>query len=200
MTKPWQALAFATVLSAGCASSPVHYHTLVAAPGRAGGAASGPRYVVEIGPVLVPPQVDRPELVVRRSDAQTQALDNELWSAPLADELSQALSLDIQEELDHTGPAGPADDQHTVRVRVRVERFESEPGRLASIEASWDVRVGHGRIDTGMACRTVARESIDRGYEALVLGHQRAVRRLGEEIAKSVRQLLDSGRNDCRSG
>ena len=56
------------VLMTACASSPLHYHTLVPAARGAVPKSSTRPYGVDVERVTVPAQVDRPELVVRRNE------------------------------------------------------------------------------------------------------------------------------------
>ncbi|MFP3409398.1 ABC-type transport auxiliary lipoprotein family protein, partial [Pseudomonas sp. SIMBA_065] len=81
--------------------------------------------------VVVPPQVDRPQLVVRQGQSGLAILETEWWGANLVDEFRSAL----QDQLG--GPAGDA----KAAVRVDVQRFDTVPGRYASLEAVWRLKL-----------------------------------------------------------
>ena len=190
---------------AGCASvPPEQFYTLtggVAAVDAAGDAATVapvvPMYV-EIGPVSVPLQVSRTQLVVRSdSDSGVNILEQQRWAGPLAGEIGQALSLGI------TSRVGAIDVYRTpypeeiavYRVSTNVQRFESAPGQYALIDAVWSVRPpGNGTV---LTCRTVARESVGTGTDALVTGHRRAVGQIAAGIAGVIRRMAGGMTTGC---
>ena len=74
------------------------------------------------------------------------------------------------------------------RVAIEVQRFESTLGEAATLDAIWTVsRAKDGLTRTG---RTTAREATpDRSYDALAAAHSRALARLSQDIADSVRAV-----------
>jgi uncharacterized lipoprotein YmbA len=181
-------------LMAACASAPAHYHTLVPAPPDAAVAPPPSSYEVEVESVKIPPQVDRFEWVVRRSNGEIALVENELWIAPLADDLRNAVSIEIDRQLRSTDAAG-ARNPPSISIRLDVERFESAPDRYALIEATWQLRVNHTTPRAASTCRTYAYERVGNGYAGLVRGHQRAVALIADQIA-SAAQRLAAGRTD----
>jgi len=181
------------VLLAGCASTDNdHFYTLngaaaAAAATPATAAPSGQVYI-EMLAVNVPAQVKRKELVVSKGTGQIDMLEHHRWIGPLADEIGHALSQQVSAELGAIDvyrtpyPAGAA----PYRISTNVQRFESVPGEYALIDATWSVRrVGS---ETVLTCRSVLREPVGQGYEALVAGHRAALARLGSAIAAAVRK------------
>ncbi len=95
----------------GC-STPNNYHTLVPGePVRDGGQR------IQVARVAVPPQVDRPQLVVRQGQSGLAILETEWWGANLVDEFRSAL----QDQLG--GPVGSG----KALLRVDVQRFDTVP-------------------------------------------------------------------------
>jgi len=189
----------AGLVLAGCASSPPeHFYTLSGGAGAVP-AAAATRLYVEVGAVSVPPQVSRNQLVVL-SGSGIDILEQERWAGPLASEIGQALSLGI------TGTLGAIDVYHTpypdkaavYRISTNVQRFESAPGQYALIDAVWSVRqLSSGTV---LTCRTVARESVGAGYEALVAGHRKAVAQVAAAISTAVQGMALGGRGACPAG
>ncbi|MBJ7313802.1 PqiC family protein [Rugamonas sp. CCM 8940] len=168
--------------------------TASAAPKTAGGVL-----YIELQAVSVPQQVSRSQLVVTSGPGRVELLEQERWSAPLASELGQALSLAVTGELGAIDVfRTPTPEQAAVyRISTNVQRFESAPGQYALIDAVWSVRrVGSSAV---LTCRSVANEALPAGsgYDALVAGHRRAVRQVGADIAKAVRALAKSGQAGC---
>ena len=120
-------------------------------------------------------------------------LENELWIAPLADELRSALSIELVRRLSLADAQDPRRDLGPISVRVDVERFESAPGDYALVEASWSLRVNSSVRRDAMVCRTLAYERVPGGTSALVRAQQHAVALIADEIAATaLRSTLDN--------
>lgn len=148
----------------GCSSTPNNYHTLVPSePVR----DSGQR--IQVVRVAVPPQVDRPQLVVRQGQSGLAILETEWWGANLVDEFRSAL----QDLLG--GPAGGG----KASLRVDVQRFDTVPGRYASLEAVWRLKQ-QGQAE--LTCRTSVQTAADNSITSLVNAHQANLRKLAEAV------------------
>lgn len=176
-------------LAAGCASTPPsQFYSLstVAEP-----AASSSGMVVSVGPVSVPAAVDRPQLVVTIGPNQVQLDEFNRWASPLQDEIAQALAGDLVVALGTpkvTTFANGAGEDAQYRVLVEVQRFESQQGVAASLDAAWTVRrVKDGESVSG---RTNVREPVQQpGYAALAAAHSRGIGRLAQDISVAARSL-----------
>ncbi|MES2115693.1 MAG: PqiC family protein [Pseudomonadota bacterium] len=188
-----------TVLSAlalaGCASAPPdHFYSLSNGLPSAGATmpATAP-YFIEVLAPSVPPQVARSQLVITSGAGRIDLLEQERWSAPLASEIGQALSLALSVRLGAIDVfRTPAPEQAAIyRISTSVQRFESVPGQYALLDAVWSVRLaGSPKV---LTCRSEFKESVAPGYDALVDGHRRAVGRLADSIAAAVRRLAAGG-------
>ncbi|MCP1374470.1 PqiC family protein [Dyella lutea] len=194
-------VALGAVLALGaCASAPTHYYTLVppasAAPEQGG---SGPAF--ELLPVSIPAQDDQPQLVVRQGGQGVALLQGERWIAPLADEIRGALSAGIARALGHPDVSGLArQGQPVVRIKVDVRRFDSQPGGYALLEAGWSLRLLDGDgAPRSLACASRFNQPVGAGYDALVQGHQQALGRLADQIARAARDL-EAGDARCPGG
>jgi len=187
-------IGMAALLAACATTDSDHFYTLngPAAPAPTAQAAAQPVYI-EMLAVNVPAQVKRKELVVTTGAGQVDMLDHHRWIGPLADEIGHALSLQVSAELGAIDvyrtpyPAGAA----PYRISTNVQRFESVPGQYALVDATWSVRqVGS---DAVLTCRSVLREPVGQGYDALVAGHRAALARLGSAMAAAVRKGPGAG-------
>ena len=176
---------------AACASAPTHFYTLQSsAIAHVEAAAVAPPFLIEVLPIVVPAQVDQPELLVRQSEQRVAVLDSERWVAPLAAELRGALSADLVGALDTRDVYGLAHPQTTplYRIQLDIRRFDSWPGRHALIEADWSIRGGDAERAL-VTCTSIASERVEPNYDALVQGHQRALARIADDIAAVVRSI-----------
>jgi uncharacterized lipoprotein YmbA len=176
------------VLAAGCASSPARFYTLSA---TAAPSAAASKISVAVGPVTIPPAVDRPQIVVSTSANQVTLDDFNRWASPLQDNLGSVIAENLVALL---GTPRVTLFPQTLgadvdyRVQIEIRNFESTPEKSAALDAVWTVRrTKDGKTETG---RTSVRENVaDSGYEALAAAHSRGVARLSQDIAEVVRAL-----------
>jgi uncharacterized lipoprotein YmbA len=174
----------------GCASTPVRYYTLSATTEPAASSPSSDLSVV-VGPVSVPAEVDRPQMVVRTGPNQIRVDEFNLWASPLQSNISRVVAQNLVTLL---GTPHVTLFPQTVsadagyRVAIEVQRFDAAPGQAATLDAVWTVRrTKDGGTQTG---RTTVREAVQENtYETLAAAHSRAVTRLSQDIATAVRAL-----------
>jgi len=192
----WSGGAAAALLLAGCASAPPeHFYSLSSGMAPAS-AAPNPGYYIEVHNVSVPQQLARSQLVVTSGEGRIDVLEQERWASPPASEIGQALSLAVSGELGAIDVfrTQPPDKATVYRISTSVQRFESAPGQYALLDAVWSVRpAGSQQV---LTCRTIAREEVAAGNEALVMGHRRNIAHMATDIAKAVRSQA-SGTGAC---
>lgn len=192
------ALALSLMLT-GCASAPNdQFYTLSGGPTTAAPAATtGAPLYFEMRPITVPAQVRRPQLVTSSADGRVDLEEHHRWAGPLADEIGTGLSLGIAAELGAIDVyRSPAPKGSTLyRVGANIQRFESVPGSYALIDAVWNVRkLDDSEVQT---CRSVFREPVGAGYDALVAGHRAALAKLAAAIAAGVRGQAEGRAPGC---
>ena len=192
-TAPLAALCALAALVAGCSSTPPSsFYTLshTVAPTAAPGVPASQLAVV-VGPVSIPAIVDLPQMVVTTGANQIAIDEFHRWASPLASDISRVVAENLVVMLGTPRVSqfqqalnAPAD----YRVAIEVQAFVSEPGEAATLNAVWIVRrTKDGKTDTG---RTALREpASDKGYDALVAAHGRAISRMSQDIADAVRAL-----------
>lgn len=166
----------ALLLLAACRSDPIHYHTLIPAQ-PAADAQGGPNLQFES--VSVPPQVDRPQMVIREGSSGLAILETEWWGASLSEELQSAL-------VDQLSSAG---NGHKWLLRVEVQRFDTVPGQYALVDAQWRLRSAGSEV-SALTCRTTVQTPAGPTIDDLVVAHQNNVKRL----ASAIRQAASSAR------
>jgi hypothetical protein len=148
--------------------------------------------------VRIPSEVDRPELVIRRSDEQLTVLSNDLWLAPLHEEVRSALLNDIRGKLPRV-PPGRGVSAHKFVVFVDVRRFESEPAKYALIEAEWRIAPAEAPKSAAPVCRTLVQVPIAGGVSGLVRGYQQAISKVASSITLNVLAAEKGGLLGCLS-
>ena len=192
-----------TLACCGCASAPVSYYTLIAPAAASSAETVSTCCIIEIRNVRIPPQVDKPELVIRRSDEQFAVLSNDLWIAPLRDEVRGALLDDIRGKLPPAQPGEGGRAQKFV-IWVDVSRFESEPGRYALIEAEWRIEpapslrsAAPGPKFAAPVCTTLAQVPIAGGVSDVVRGYRQAISAVASSITLKLRDAQQGGPAEC---
>ena len=176
-------------LAASCASPMSRFYTLSAAASAP--AATTSNLSVVVGPVSVPPVVDRPQIVVTTGTNQVRLEEFNRWASPLQSNISRVVAENLVAML---GTPRVVLFSQTLgvdidyRVGIEVQRFESMPGEASTLDAVWTVsRTKDGKSQTG---RTTVREvASDKGYDTLASAHSRGLARLSRDIADAVRAL-----------
>ncbi len=185
------ALLAAISLSLGACSSSVktYYYTLQTDAAAARAAAPTRQTSIALAGVSLPEIVDRPQLVLRTGATQLDISDNHLWGQPLKSEIAHRLAVDLARE---TGaarvilPGQAGYDDAEMKLAVDILRFDSVPGKEATIEARWSVQ--RKGVTQPLSGHALVREAVNgTSYDALVAAHGRALAQLSREIAATLK-------------
>ncbi|HVP66516.1 MAG TPA: PqiC family protein [Anaeromyxobacteraceae bacterium] len=162
------------------------YYTLSAdrvqpPPGRRVVAALG------LGPVVLPPYLDRSEFALRIGPDEIAYASDERWAAPLADLFARALAEDLRALVPAAqvvpwpySPASPPD----ISVAVDVLRFEADASGKVSFEARFSLRGGGKVLAQG---ETRFQESVTaRDTPAAAASLSRAIAALARDVADAA--------------
>ena len=146
---------------------------------------------VAVGPVTIPADVDRPQIVNTVGPNRVRLEEFDRWAAPLQNDIARVIVANLVVALGTprvTLASQPVAAGSDYRAVVEVQRFESALGDGATLDAVWSVaRTKDGKAQTG---RTTAREAAaERSFDALAAAHSRAVGRLSQDLANAVREL-----------
>ncbi|MDR3384690.1 PqiC family protein [Cupriavidus basilensis] len=191
-------LALAAAMLAGCASPDPRYYTLAQGPaaatatGTEGRAAAPAQPVwIEVAPVRVPERLNRPQLVVRdgKDGNALKLLDLSRWSAPLPDELRDALSQQLQARLGavDTYQQGLSEVEPVFRITTEVVRLDADVGQRAGAIINWTVRrLPDGKVKAG---RTQAELAAPGAVDGVVAAYRQIVASTADDIAAGVETL-----------
>ena len=193
--RPWPSLLLLPLLLlllalAGCATpAALRLHSLMPEPAPAAD-ATGPPLIIQLGPVVVPAQVDQPQWLVRLPDGTLALLDNERWASPLRDELRAALRETLARRWGVQDAAGAVTAAPAWRVNLELLRLDSTPAREARLDAQWAIAaVPPAAGNAALGCRATLRQAVGAGSVALADGHRRIVARLADRIGRQLRAL-----------
>jgi len=171
----------------GCgASAPARFYTLDAAASANGTPAA--HHAVLVGPVSIPPVVDRPQFVVQVAPNRVAVDEFNRWAAPLDDSIARAVAGNLATLLgtSKVAVAPLANFDPDYRVTINVQRFDSLRGEAVIVDAVWAVR--KTGVKDARSGRTLAREAVqDESFEALAAAHSRALATVSGDIAAAIR-------------
>jgi hypothetical protein len=174
---------------AGCASAPVSYYRLDT-DGGAGAASvvASPR--VQVGPVAVPPWLDRQQIVLDDGSGRLQVLDQSRWAAPLPNMIAAALARSVGRSfggatIDAWPSASPLAADW--RVVVEIHALQAQPGKGLHLDAAWRIEHDGKVAATG---RRVADFPAAQGMDGLIAAHDAALDQLGADVAAGLRRVI----------
>jgi uncharacterized lipoprotein YmbA len=177
----------ASLLITGCGGSSQQYFRL-----SAENAATLPdesSISLGIGPVSLPPYIDRSELVFQSGPNEFQIPPNVSWAGSLRDNITAVLASDLQtalgarEVLTYPWPGGRAPARHVALV---VRQFHGISGSGAILDVSWRIENADSLIISQNS--RVFHEPINGdGYGAVVAAESRLLAQCAAAIARSLR-------------
>jgi uncharacterized lipoprotein YmbA len=193
---------FATLGLAACSSAPTHYYTLVPTAPNSNAQANlpAPAFQFEMQSVLIPVQVDQPQVVVRKGGGALAILETERWSAPLADEFHDSLANQMELKLGTRDLAGlpKTSGLPILSLQTDVRRFDSLPGQYALIDVVWSISLrGDGEKRRSLTCSSVIRQPAGPQVHDLVVAHQQAIGQLASVIAGTARSWSKQRGTGC---
>ena len=180
------------VLVASCGSGPKERFYVLGAVDTDQAPSTLATYSVVVGPVSLPETVDRPQIVLRAGPNRVELSEFDRWAEPLKKAIPRVIAANLAQQLGtsqvyaYSQAVSSAADY---RVWVDVQRFELAPEqREVTLEALWSVQ--HGGQDNLKPGHSLIRETAGAsGYEALVSAQERALARISQDIAESVRAM-----------
>lgn len=198
---PRQRMLLPVLLLSGCAGSPaVTYYTLTPLPQQQAvtPAWTAERPRLELMPIRLPEEVDRPQLVLRTSPVTVSRREQWRWSGPLAEDIARTLAVSLEQGLPGVQvSAGPAMTTGAGRYRLQLDVRQLQSSLQKPAGVFWDL---HWRLQGPdqkelVSCHARLGEAVATASgEALVQAHQRVLARLAGQLQPVLSAALASGR------
>jgi uncharacterized lipoprotein YmbA len=186
--------------ASGCTSPPIKYYTLSPAQWVATGSSQqAVRAVVAVR--SVPAGLDTAELVVRRDDTHVELAEGARWTAPLADEVREALNEALRREYGIAGvDSSPSHSSPLTRVEVSVRKFDAAVGDSVSLIADWTLtyQATEGPPEH-LICRSLFKESAGVGLDGVVKASQTLIIHLAHDVGGAVSAVAANKPPECRT-
>jgi len=191
----------AAALMAACASPEPTLHTLSVRPA----ATDAGRFerAFRLAGVRVPDRLDKPQIVLRTSDSEVQALEQQRWASPFGSELRDALSAQLAGALsavDVGGGVVPA-GVPLYRITADMPSYDARPGQSVAALVAWRVTrdaatpgtPGTSAPAPALACQTTLTAPVaadaSASVDPVVSSTQQVVQQWSAQIAQSVLAL-----------
>ncbi len=181
---------------AGClgTSRSSRFYTLEPLQVGDGPGATATDATLAVGPVELPDYVDRPQIVTRSGTNELVIAEFERWGGSLDRQISGSLVATLRDRLAPRQIAvvplksAVLSSRPAYRMTVSVSRFDGVPGQSVVLQARWELCTQGGGKEESLGVKEASvTEQIDgSGYDALVAAMQRALVRLGEQMADGV--------------
>jgi hypothetical protein len=182
-------LLMSCILAAGCASPPVHYVSLEAQNNAV--AMRDDPTSIEIGPLVLPASLERPQLVLSGGAGRLTVLEQTRWSGPLSRLVAQTLADDVSRDLGMTQVVAfpqPSGWPSQFKVLIEVHDLLGVPGEHVHLDAGWRVLQdgqprAQGRFVVDEPCR-------EPGVDGVVAAHSRVLAAFAVQLAAALQPLL----------
>jgi len=192
-------IAFLTIVVGGmmltaCGrSTPAKFYALqpveLSSPGR-----SLPRDVaLAVGPVAIPADIDRAEIVTRDAGNEVSFSEFRRWAGPLAKSIASVMAQNISTLLatDRVTPFTRENIfQPTHRVVISINRYDSQLSKEFLLDATWSIKKLKGS-KLLLVQNSIIRESpASSTYEGLVAAQSKALAALSQKIAAALLDVV----------
>ncbi len=182
-------IAVAMLAVTGCGSTPPsnHYQLDEPAATRLSGIDRG--IAVGVGPVILEPYLDRPQIVIRGAGHKLELSEFNRWSEPLKDSISRVIIVNLSNMLESTRVFQVPRRNKTIplefRIEIEIARFDGELGGDALLVARWTL---YGRQEKALLTKVsiISESSGGEGFDNLIAAQNRTLHKLSKEIVDAI--------------
>ena len=149
-----------------------------------------------VGPVGIPAEIDRTEIVTRDAGNEVSFSQYYRWAAPLQQSIASVMAQNIGTLLG-TERVTPFTRENifrpTHRVVININRYDSQLSKEFLIDATWSVKDLNGNKPLLIRNSIIREPLATAGYEELVAAQSKALAALSEEMAKAILKFVQKG-------
>ena len=185
------ALALAAAVTGCAATQPTNFYTLSPStePNVAKRSTTA-SLVIGLGPITLPPYLDRPGIVTRQGANQMRLAELSQWAEPLEPLITRVMAEDLYALLDASDviPIPQRGDLPLDRVvEIDVGRFDADAAGQVVLDARWRIYQGDNETLLASGRSQVTEQGAPvPDYDAIVAAMSRALGQASEEIARAI--------------
>lgn len=179
---------------AGCTgkSPKAAFYTLGATPASGPTTALSQEIAIAVGPVTIPAELDRKQIVTRDTDNRVSVAELSRWVGPLQDNITSVLTANLAARLG-TEKVAPHNRESlfpfTHYVILNFNRFDGHPESEVLLDVTWSIKK-NGASDPLIVKHTEIREPVATpDYNGLVAAQSKALAEISTRIAAAIKQL-----------
>ncbi|MBW2441408.1 MAG: membrane integrity-associated transporter subunit PqiC [Deltaproteobacteria bacterium] len=146
-----------------------------------------------IGPVAIPAENDRPEIVTREANNEVSFSEYHRWAGPLRSDIASVIAQNVAKLLD-TERVAPFTHENifhpTHRVVININRYDSRPAKEFFIDATWSIKDLKDNKLLLVKNTTIRETLASAKYEELVAAQSKALAALSTIMAEAVLGLV----------
>lgn len=147
---------------------------------------------IGVGPVEIPSQLDRSQIVTLMGPNQIHLAEFDRWAGTLKENIGSVIAQNLSVLL-------PADQVYVFpwrsvkpvqyQITVRIMRFDAVPGDMVILDARWMILEREGRLMLLEQGAQIRIPFTGKGYEDIVSAQSQALGELSRDIAAAVQVL-----------
>ena len=168
------------------------FYTLGATPASGPITALSQEIAVAVGPVTIPAELDRKQIVTRDADNRVIVAELNRWAGPLQDNIIAVLAANLAALLG-TEKVAPYNHESlfpfTHHAVLSINRFDGHPNSEVLLDVTWSIK------KAGVSAPLIVQRSEIHapvktpGYAGLVAAQSKALADLSTRVAEAIRQL-----------
>ena len=190
----WFGLCLVAVIVSACGigpSEPGRFYVLSSPPDLAMLEARQ-KLTLGVGPVTLPPHLDRTQIVTQATRHRLDLMDLDQWAEPLGDGFTRVLAQNLSQLMGTDAVfqfpwRRPVTVQY--QVTVDVQRFDTDAGGNSVLIARWDIIQGDGRELLFSRTSLFRSQASAEGIEPIVAAMSGNLAELSREIAAGLTEL-----------
>ncbi|MGH7925186.1 MAG: PqiC family protein [Candidatus Binatus sp.] len=163
-----------------------------AAAAPASAPSTGGDFTIGLGPIKLPPYLDRPEIVTRAANNRLELSKEDRWGEPLQDGFTSVMERDLAAQTG-TGRVILFPWYNTVhvdlQVKVEVYRFETDAQGNAQLSAKWTILDSSGKNILYAVESNLTQPSKPGDMTDATAALSRTIGDLSAQIANTIHQL-----------
>jgi len=179
---------------AGCTgkSPKSDFYTLGTTPATGPAAQLSVDLAIAVGPVTIPAELDRKQIVTRDGDNRVKVAELSRWAGPLQDNITAVLTANLAARLG-TDKVAPHYRESlfpfTHRVVLNINRFDGHPQGDVLLDVTWSIKQ-NGQSTPLVIQHTEIRTPVTSpDYNGLVAAQSKTLAELSDQIAAALGQL-----------
>jgi uncharacterized protein len=197
------AAAIPFLVLSGCSSPNPTFYTLSPAPiPIVPPTAKATR--IMIGPVSLPPALDRPQLVMQNNSNTVEVYEYHRWANTLKGDVGDVIASNVAQALAISNVwsfSQSTQANFDYQVLIDVQNIDTKLGDRVVVDVMWTIKPAakvkpSGKLASGSSSVSTEKPNMGRslveeqvtgnGFEAMVAAQSRAFAKVGQEIARSI--------------